>query len=226
MAGTMVVVGGIFASLTLPAFANSERGPEFAVKTDLAAQSLGVDEEAVANNLPDVKRDGYTATSAADLRRAARAEIRRANLAAYDASGAKALGDDYPWPGELTAVQGGGLSPLRYYYRECVDFVAWRLNRDAGVTQAPFLYTWANLTPGGGSAYAWKRQWEAHGWPVSNIATPGWVAWFPGRNHVAYVTALTPEGLVVIEDYNHNDWAYHQTVIDPADAIYLSPPPR
>ena len=226
MAGTMVVIGGIFASLTLPAFANPGQDPEFAVGAALAGQTLGVDERTAAENLPVVKRDGFSATSAADLRRVAREEIRRANLAAYDASGAKALGDDYPWPGELTAGQGGGLSPLRYYYRECVDFVAWRLNRDVGSTHAPFVYTWANLTPGGGSANAWKRQWEAKGWPISNIATPGWVAWFPGKNHVAYVTALTPEGLVVIEDYNRNDWAYHQSVIDPADAIYLSPPPR
>ena len=85
-----------------------------------------------------IARDGYTATSAADLKSLYADALRKQNLAAYLQSGAKAKGDDYPWFAELSRNQGGGLSPLNYYYRECVDFVAWRLNRDAGTTTAPF----------------------------------------------------------------------------------------
>ncbi|WP_156465954.1 MULTISPECIES: CHAP domain-containing protein [unclassified Rathayibacter] len=134
-------------------------------------------------------------------------------------------GDDYPWRDALTDDQGGGLSPLRYYYRECVDFVAWRLNRDQGSTGAPFKWTWGNLTPGGGSAYAWAGQWASHGWVTSSTPVPGSVAWFNG-NHVAYVQSVNSDGTVSLEEYNWgNDHAYHARTI-PASSVplFLYPP--
>ncbi|MWV59884.1 CHAP domain-containing protein [Rathayibacter sp. VKM Ac-2754] len=134
-------------------------------------------------------------------------------------------GDDYPWRDALTDDQGGGLSPLRYYYRECVDFVAWRLNRDQGSTGAPFKWTWGNLTPGGGSAYAWAGQWASHGWVTSTTPVPGSVAWFNG-NHVAYVQSVNSDGSVSLEEYNWgNDHAYHTRTI-PASSVplFLYPP--
>lgn len=116
---------------------------------------------------------------------------------------ARDAGDDYPWPGNAVEADGGGLSPLGYYYRECVDFVAWRLNRDAG-TPNPFSYTWANLTPLGGDANAWKRNWDAHGWATGHTPAAGAVAWWgTGRyGHVAYVHAVNPDGTVLLEEYN------------------------
>ncbi|MBF4462733.1 MULTISPECIES: CHAP domain-containing protein [unclassified Rathayibacter] len=134
-------------------------------------------------------------------------------------------GDDYPWRDQLTDDQGGGLSPLRYYYRECVDFVAWRLNRDQGSTSAPFKWTWATLTPGGGSAYAWPGQWASHGWKTSSAPVPGAVAWFTG-NHVAYVQSVNADGTVSLEEYNWgNDHAYHRRTIPASDvALFLYPP--
>ncbi|SMH46819.1 CHAP domain-containing protein [Rathayibacter oskolensis] len=134
-------------------------------------------------------------------------------------------GDDYPWRDALTDDQGGGLSPLRYYYRECVDFVAWRLNRDQGSTSAPFKWTWGNLTPGGGSAYAWAGQWASHGWVTSSTPVPGSVAWFTG-NHVAYVQSVNSDGTVSLEEYNWgNDHAYHTRTV-PASSVplFLYPP--
>jgi surface antigen len=134
-------------------------------------------------------------------------------------------GDDYPWRDQLTDDEGGGLSPLRYYYRECVDFVAWRLNRDQGSTGAPFKWTWGNLTPGGGSAYAWAGQWASHGWVTSSTPVPGSVAWFTG-NHVAYVQAVNSDGTVSLEEYNWgNDHAYHTRTIPASDVpLFLYPP--
>ncbi|QHC58138.1 CHAP domain-containing protein [Rathayibacter sp. VKM Ac-2760] len=134
-------------------------------------------------------------------------------------------GDDYPWRDALTDDQGGGLSPLRYYYRECVDFVAWRLNRDQGSTGAPFKWTWGNLTPGGGSAYAWAGQWASHGWETSSTPVPGSVAWFNG-NHVAYVQSVNADGTVSLEEYNWgNDHAYHtRTVAASSVPLFLYPP--
>jgi surface antigen len=226
VAGTMVLVGGLFASLTLPAYASADynavaadAAPEEAQK--LALTTASVDVAAASGDA----RDGYEATSAADLKRLYQDAVRQQNLAAYLSSGAMEMGDDYPWATELADYQGGGLSPLNYFYRECVDFVAWRLNRDAGSTAAPFKWVWSSLTPGAGSARSWKSQWEKHGWPISTTPAPGWVAWFPGANHVAYVSGILDDGTVAIEEYNWGPNIYNQRVIQPGEAIYLSPPP-
>ncbi|TXK19372.1 CHAP domain-containing protein [Homoserinibacter sp. GY 40078] len=225
-AGTMVLVGGLFASLTLPAYASNDYAGTLDDAAPVSAQVLALDESEVdAKSVAGDERDDYSATSATDLRRLYQDAVRQQNLEAYVASGAKEMGDDYPWAAELTRGQGGGLSPLNYFYRECVDFVAWRLNRDAGSTSAPFKWTWSTLTPGSGSAYSWKRQWEKHGWPISNEPSPGWVAWFPGQNHVAYVSGVLDDGSVVVEEYNWGPNIYGQRIIQPSDAIYLSPPP-
>lgn len=154
------------------------------------------------------------------------------NIADAGACGAHQAGDDYPWPNNLTINQGGGLSPLRYYYRECTDFVAWRLNRDAGITTSPWKYTWANLTPLGGDAIEWKANWISHGWTVSSDPIPGSVAWW-GKSggalgHVAYVQAVNSDGTVAVEEYN---WGGKhkfgtRTMVASAPGAYLYPPPR
>lgn len=228
VAGTMVLVGGLFASLTLPAYASADYNAvalDVAAPADAQKLSLNVAQVDAAAATTGEVRDDYEATSAADLKRLYLDAVRQQNLAAYLASGAREIGDDYPWAAELADYQGGGLSPLNYFYRECVDFVAWRLNRDAGSTSAPFKWVWSTLTPGAGSARSWKSQWEKHGWPISTTPAPGWVAWFPGANHVAYVSGILDDGSVAIEEYNWGPNIYNQRVIQPGDAIYLSPPP-
>jgi hypothetical protein len=227
-AGTMVLVGGLFVSLTLPAYASNDySGGELAESTaaKIGAQTLALDETAVQAASSVEARDGYDSTSAVELRRLYRDALRQQRLEEYLASGAMAMGDDYPWAAELGMGEGGGLSPLNYFVRQCTDFVAWRLNRDAGSTKAPFKYTWSYLTPGGGSAHSWKSQWERHGWAVSSTPAPGWVAWFPGGNHVAYVNSVLPDGSVFIEEYNWGPDTYNQRIIPAGSALYLAPPP-
>lgn len=229
VAGTMVLVGGLFASLTLPAYASTDYTGELAeAAADPGSQTLAlkvadVDETAAVAD----SRDTYETVSASDLKRLYRDALKQKRMAEYLASGAQALGDDYPWATDLGMSQGGGLSPLRYFVRQCVDFVAWRLNRDAGSYGAPFKYDWSSLTPGGGNASSWKSQWDRHGWATSSTPSPGWVAWFPGANHVAYVNSVLGDGSVLIEEYN---WGgadvYNQRIIDAGSAVYLSPPPR
>lgn len=222
--GVMVLVGGLFAVLAIPAYADNGA----ATLTSAAAvqtQKLSV-EGAAASSVTATARDGYTATSAADLKSLYAAAMRQQNLAAYLRSGAKAEGDDYPWFAELSRNQGGGLSPLGYYYRECVDFVAWRLNRDAGTPTAPFQWVWSNLTPNGGSGHEWKSNWLAHGWPTGTTPQPGAVAWF-GDNHVAYVNGILANGQVYIEEYNQaGTHMYDTRVINAGDAYYLYAPPK
>jgi surface antigen len=171
-------------------------------------------------------RDGYHASTQADIEQMLKDQLRAEQNAAYNASGARALGDDYPWPYELRDYQGGGLSPLNYYYRECVDFVAWRLNRDAGSYSAPFKWVWSTLTPLGGNASQWRYNWEAKGWPTSTTPIVGSVAWFYG-NHVAYVKSVNADGTVTIEEYNWGgNGEYDQRTLPAASIpIFLYPPP-
>lgn len=222
--GVMVAVGGLFAVLGLPAYADNDAAALHAAAA-VQGQKLTV-AEAAASTVTAATRDGYTATSAADLRSLYAAAIRAQNIAIYLQSGAKAKGDDYPWFAELSRNQGGGLSPLGYYYRECVDFVAWRLNRDAGTTSAPFRWTWSQLTPNGGDARQWKSAWLGHGWATGTTPVPGAVAWF-SANHVAYVNGILQNGQVLIEEYNYGtNHEYDQRVINASDAYYLYAPPK
>lgn len=225
-AGVMTVVFGIFASVTLPAFADQGSEQQLAANMNaLGEQNLTVQTDDV--QAATFSRDTYSASSAAELRALYADAVRQQAIQVYMTSGAREMGDDYPWFAEPTRGQGGGLSPLNYYYRECVDFVAWRLNRDAGTTSAPYRWVWSNLTPSGGSAYAWKRAWEAKGWPTGDVPQVGAVAWVPGGNHVAYVSGVLADGSVVIEEYNGMvDHGYSQRVIPPTGAYYLYAPPR
>ena len=222
-AGVMVLVAGLFTVLALPAYADNNASAlteSAAVRT----QRLAVSAAAATTTTASISRDGYTATSATALKSLYSNAMRQQNIAAYLQSGAMQKGDDYPWYAELSRNQGGGLSPLGYYYRECVDFVAWRLNRDAGTTQAPFKWTWSKLTPNGGDGSQWKAAWLAHGWPTGTTPKPGSVAWF-GTNHVGYVNGILDNGQVLIEEYNWTPHAYSTRLINPGDAYYLYAPP-
>lgn len=241
---TLLVVPGFLASATLPAFAFAPAGSEHQAEIQNAANAidaaaLPAQEVAVDATVTGaaVTRDAITATSetelAAQIAAKKAAELAAASLAAYQAAGTsrntvsgtvtgvRAAGDDYPWPGASDT-----LSPLNYYYRQCVDFVAWRLNRDAGSYGAPWKYVWSNLTPSGGNASAWKGAWERNGWTTSDTPVVGSVAWFNG-NHVAYVKEIVGSN-VVIEEYNGmNKRAYAmRTIPITSVAKYLYPPPR
>ena len=217
---TMAAVGGMFACVALPAYAVNpvETTPTGPLASSIGAQSVAVSADAVPES---TTRDAFTATTQEELDAAKAAEQAAAELAAsyvYRDPGPRQAGDDYPWAGME------GLSPLRYYYGECVDFVAWRLNRDAGYTSAPFRWDWGNLTPGGGSASSWTDAWYSHGWPVSGTPVAGAVA-VTGYNHVAYVKEVLGDGSVLLEEYNYGNYhSYSQRVISAGDATYLYPP--
>ncbi|MCY7412440.1 MAG: CHAP domain-containing protein [Salinibacterium sp.] len=218
----MSAVGGMFMVFGLPAYADTSESvsePTAAV-SERDTQTLAV--SASATGLV-ASRDAFTATTPEELA-VQRAEAARAAAAAsytytYRDPGPRQAGDDYPFRGE------GGLSPLRYYAGECVDFVAWRLNRDAGFTGAPWRWTWSNLTPGGGSAVSWRSQWESHGWPVSSTPVAGAVA-LTDYDHVAYVKEVYGDGSVLVEEYNYGSYhAYGQRVLSAGSVIaFLYPP--
>ena len=146
-----------------------------------------------------------------------------------DCARPKEAGNDYPWQ----AAPIGTLSPLGYNYRECVDFVAYRLNRDVSTASAPWKYTWSSLTPLGGNALDWKKNWDAHGWQVSHTPIAGSVAWWGSGSagalgHVAYVQAVNSNGTIALEEYNWGDDHTYSTRTIAASTVddFLYPPPR
>ncbi len=226
---TVLVVPAIVGTVALPAYAIMPGGGFEAsgIFSLSVAEAQNVDVSALASGAP-VSSDAFAVTTKAEIDAAAEEAERATYGAQLNRSGAyytpaqQAEGDDYPWWNETPDDFGGGLSPLRYYYRECVDFVAWRLNRDAGVTSAPWKWDWGNLASG--SAYSWADEWVRHGWATSSEPIVGSVAWFP-YNHVAYVQSVNGDGTVTIEEYNQNsDHSYHVRVIPNGSAIYLYPP--
>jgi surface antigen len=223
---SMAVIGGLFVVAGLPAYGQSslltDDGSVVASaaveeSSTVSAQSLTVSADL---ELPKLERDTFEATSPEDLEQIRQQAAFVAENAIYAASGARALGDDYPW-----ATAGYSLSPLNYYYRQCTDFVAWRLNRDVGSYAAPFRWQWSDLTPNGGDASQWKAAWNAHGWTVSAKPVVGSVAWFGWDNHVAYVKAVNDNGTVLIEEYNYVNRVYSQRTLAPSDVeAFLYPP--
>jgi surface antigen len=210
----LVVITGFVGCLALPAAAAGSGYPllpSSATSTD-HTQKMTINADIETSK---ISRDSVGATSEAELRTE---QVNAVTLSS--APGARAPGDDYPW-----RTAGNTLSPLGYYYRQCVDFVAWRLNRDAGVTSAPWKWTWSTLTPGGGDASQWKAAWVNHGWTTSATPIVGSVAWFVG-NHVAYVNRVEGSN-VVIEEYNgESSRAYAMRTI-PISSVgrFLYPPP-
>jgi len=224
---TVLVVPGIIVTTSIPAMALGLSGADANGSNTnfLAANAQSV---VVASDLDDegVSRDSFDATTQAELdAKEARAKAKasaasaRANDGDFSVVGPRAAGDDYPWR------SSSGLSPLAYVTRQCTDFVAWRLNRDAGTTSAPFKYVWSNMTPGGGSASAWANAWRNNGWKTSHKPVAGAVAWFYG-NHVAYVKSVNGAN-VTLEEYNWGgDRSYHTRTMKADDvALFLYPPP-
>ncbi|WP_166548629.1 CHAP domain-containing protein [Agromyces luteolus] len=233
VAATVLLVPALVGTVALPAYAFLPGGhlpggtpTKFSLSV-AEAQALEVSD--LAAGAP-VSSDTFSVTTkeeidaaAAEAERAAwEAELASRGTGEYAIVAQRAEGDDYPWWNQTPDDYGGGLSPLRYYYRECVDFVAWRLNRDAGVTGAPWKWDWGNLASG--SAWMWADEWAAKGWPSSSEPVVGAVAWFP-YNHVAYVQSVNGDGTVTIEEYNQNsDHSYHVRTIPVGEALYLYPP--
>lgn len=117
--------------------------------------------------------------------------------------------DDYP-ANLRNQPRDRVLDPWGFYNRECVSFVAWRMNRDAKRTRAPWAFT--NYMRGGhwGNGEHWDENAKLLGYPIKPRATRvGVIAqWnraevgggFPG--HVAYVSKVNPNGTVNVEEYN------------------------
>ena len=214
---TIPIVIGVIAVSALPSYGFAA-APSAPVAAASAQEQQAVAPVASAETLAaGAARDGFTSLSVQQQR-----EERATSYRAAMAEVSRFVGDDYPFK-DLGA---GGLSPLNYALANCTDFVAWRLNRDAGSTEGPWLMPWSYLTPNGGNAYQWASNWEAHGWIVSAVPVVGAVAWFSGLDHVAYVAKVNGNSTVLVEEYNNNvRYTYDTRTISVGAATYLYPPP-
>ncbi|MDM4762396.1 CHAP domain-containing protein [Galbitalea sp. SE-J8] len=221
----VLVIPGIVAGTSIPSFAiaNASGASDHYVAAD-AQDGIVVADDATGATAARADFDATSEQDLRDARAALRARLFPRSAAASDGGfstvdGPRAPGDDYPWR------NSGGLSPLGYVIRQCTDFVAWRLNQDAGSKGGDYKLVWSVMTPGGGSASQWASQWKRNGWKTSHTPVRGAVAWFYG-NHVAYVKSVAGDQ-VNLEEYNWGgDGAYHTRTIDVSDvALFLYPPP-
>ena len=111
-------------------------------------------------------------------------------------------GDDYPYPNQ----DPNAVSPMGFNYRNCTDFVAWRLNEHLGTTAMPYAFSWWTFvgSSGDGNAIGWKQDALNHGFLVDAKPQVGSVAWWGNApfGHVAMVTAVNGDGSVNVEEYN------------------------
>jgi surface antigen len=82
--------------------------------------------------------------------------------------------------------------PWHYDVRNCTSYVAWRINQEFGVD-----------IPGWGNANQWATAAAKAGYRVDQTPAVGTIAvWESYYGHVAYVTAVNPDGSVNVEQYN------------------------
>lgn len=138
--------------------------------------------------------------------------------------------DNYPSAWKTPARDS--FANLWGYNRECVSFAAWKIYENSGGTQVPtgtaVPSDWAtysiNVDQNYGDAGNWAAYARSIGVPVNNTPTPGSIAqWnFNGDNgqfpvgHVAYVTAVFPDGSIDLSMYNLRDDGLFSTLYMPA----------
>jgi surface antigen len=135
--------------------------------------------------------------------------------------------NDYP-SSLASPAQDAVVDPWGFFNRECVSFVAWRLNNDNGLA-------FRNNMNGGhyGNAVEWKQNAvNLYGASVySSAPAAGAVAWWNANyhgasssGHVAYVSSVNSDGSVVIEQYNAYPavGGYSKTTVTPGSSSWPS----
>ena len=103
--------------------------------------------------------------------------------------------NDYPYRNCCKGKHSDDISPYGSYYRQCTDFVSWRLNSRNGI---PFTINYGGVF--WGNASNWGNAAKQLGIPVNSTPAIGAVAWFKA-GHVAWVEDVDGK-YVTIEEYN------------------------
>lgn len=110
---------------------------------------------------------------------------------------------DWAFNGSIWNYATGG-----YGFRNCTDWVAWRVGAPAGL----------------GNANTWDDRAPYYGYTVSSTARVGAAAVSNSGyyGHVMYVEAVNGDGSIVISDYNRmGDGLYRMSTLSAAQASYL-----
>jgi surface antigen len=143
---------------------------------------------------------------------------------------ASGKGDDYP-EDLKNAAPDSVVDPWQFYNRECVSFVAWRINVQMGWKPGePWKFSAATLDmTGNGNANNWGIYAARKGYKVDSNPAPGAVAWWGGAvnngiitgpiGHVAIVSKVNDNGTIDIEQYNADPpYAYSTMTIPTGSA--------
>lgn len=151
-------------------------------------------------------------------------------------------GDSYPWVGQAPPPGVYNADPMGFYYGECTSYASWKVNAAMGGTATNIIF---NNGYGGhtkGNAATWKAAWEASGWQVSTTPKVDSVAWWGAyggagigeAGHVGWVDEITPDGKVIISEYNNSyygppghKYSRRSVAIDPSEVnAYLYVPEK
>jgi surface antigen len=150
--------------------------------------------------------------------------------------------NDYPYSSPVCSTCNSqasscGVDPWGMYKKQCVSYIAWRINRDNGITNTNYFFKNGmygtsgnenNCSPTNASerlsnACRWDNILSANGYLVSSTPTVGAIAqWnayedldgYPGGSatgyagHVAYVEAVNSNGSVNVSEYNISSCSY------------------
>lgn len=181
--------------------------PQWSTATEVAGARLVVQDD---GNL--VLYAGTTAVWSRgdeERKRAAAADVASASVTV-------APGDDYPHRNAVACGSGiycefgSQYSARGFAYRNCTDFVAWKIG-----------LRWNQIADGrNGHAAGWKQGWIERGRSVGTAPKVGSVAWWNrgSYGHVAYVVAVNPDGSAVVEQYNAGGGGEFSTQTVRADA--------
>jgi surface antigen len=96
--------------------------------------------------------------------------------------------------GDNWEVDGAIYNPSTSYgYRNCTDYVAWKVHQVEGVT----------LPKGMGDARDWGGYFAGRGNPPTGTPSVGAIAWEVGGDHVAFVEAVNGNAVTVAEYNEH-----------------------
>lgn len=139
---------------------------------------------------------------------------------------ASGKGDDYPQAQKDLPIDS--IDPWGYFTRECVSFVAWRMNVQMGWKPGESWKFSAATVGLLGNASTWGPRLAAKGYKVDSNPTPGAIAWWGGavnngvqtgiNGHVAVVSKVNSDGTVDIEQYNGTPPYAYSTMTIPTNS--------
>ncbi len=188
----------------------------------LKAQKAKVDKQVAAAKAAAERAARERAAKAAAARRAAAlaaqraaqaaaqaaANARNASNASYSTSRSSSRGyNGSSWtPGSYSSVPNyGGVDPWGFYWGECVSYAAYMVRSRTAWSDFVNNYTDRGTSVHFGNAVQWGAAAQALGIPVDTHPSVGSIAWRTSgyAGHVAYVTAVHPNGTIDVAEYNY-----------------------